>query len=249
MAVQHLRPRIPNQVDTGIPVNTPAKLSTLTGWWAADFQQSKDNLNDGDAVGTFTDYSGKGFNFTQATGANKPTYKANIQNGKGVLRFNGTNNFMQTLSVNWGTILNFFIVLIPRGTASFSRILETNRQTHYYIGYNGAGTGYQELINTTNTTVDDTGNGPLVVGSPSYLVGTYDGTTAFIYHNLVQKNTQAFTVPTTTTIVMNLGQAIGGGGLMNADICEIVILNAAPSTADRTMLDSYFNTKWGLHLK
>jgi hypothetical protein len=47
-------------------------------------------LSDGDAVGTWTDSSGNGYDATQATGSAKPTYKTNITlAGKPVVRFDG----------------------------------------------------------------------------------------------------------------------------------------------------------------
>lgn len=49
--------------------------------------------SDGDAISSYTDYSGNGNHATAATTA-RPTYKVNIVNSKPVLRFNGTANEM-----------------------------------------------------------------------------------------------------------------------------------------------------------
>jgi hypothetical protein len=51
-------------------------------------------LSDGDDVTTWSDLSGYGRHATQATAGNKPHYKTNIQNGKPVVRFDGTDDWM-----------------------------------------------------------------------------------------------------------------------------------------------------------
>lgn len=51
-------------------------------------------LNDGDAVGTWNDSSGNGYDATQATADNKPIYKTNIINGYPVVRFDGSNDVL-----------------------------------------------------------------------------------------------------------------------------------------------------------
>jgi hypothetical protein len=51
-------------------------------------------LSDGTACATNTDNSGAGHDFTQATGAKQPLYKANIANGLGMLLYDGSDDWM-----------------------------------------------------------------------------------------------------------------------------------------------------------
>ncbi|HQF43478.1 MAG TPA: Calx-beta domain-containing protein, partial [Ignavibacteriaceae bacterium] len=48
-------------------------------------------LNDGDAVTTWSDNSGNGYNLTQANAAYKPTYETGEINGKPIIRFNSSS--------------------------------------------------------------------------------------------------------------------------------------------------------------
>ena len=48
-------------------------------------------LNDGDAVTTWSDNSGNGYNLTQSTAAYKPTYETGEINGKPIIRFNSSS--------------------------------------------------------------------------------------------------------------------------------------------------------------
>jgi hypothetical protein len=61
----------------------------LKVWLKAD---AITGLHDGDAVGTWSDQSGNGFDATQATAGNKPTYKTSILAGKPVVRFDGVGD-------------------------------------------------------------------------------------------------------------------------------------------------------------
>ena len=55
-------------------------------------------LNDGDAVSTWADVSGNGWNAT-GTSTARPLYKTAIQGGQPVLRFDGSNDYMSISSV------------------------------------------------------------------------------------------------------------------------------------------------------
>lgn len=73
---------------------TPPPWDPLDGsiggliFWGASRKMT--GLSDGDAISSWTDFSGLGNHAVQATGANQPIYKTNIINGHPVLRFDGT---------------------------------------------------------------------------------------------------------------------------------------------------------------
>ena len=76
---------------------SPTDISGLQLWLKADSL----SLNDNDAVGSWTDSSGNGNTANQGTAANKPTFKSSIINGKPVVRFDGTSDFL-TVTRNAG---------------------------------------------------------------------------------------------------------------------------------------------------
>ena len=70
----------------------PDTVSGLKAWFAAD---QITGLNDNDPVGTWSDLSGNGHNVSN-TGDARPTYKTGIQNGLPVVRFDGTDDLLNT---------------------------------------------------------------------------------------------------------------------------------------------------------
>lgn len=85
----------------------PAKLGGIELWFDA---RDIAGLSDGDGVATWPDKSGNGRDATQATASLRPTYKTGIQNGQPIVRGDGTDDVLETASINisWGTIFAVF---------------------------------------------------------------------------------------------------------------------------------------------
>lgn len=73
-----------------------------------DAAQDAVNFNDGDAVGTATNW-GTGGNFSQATAGKKPTFKTNILNGLPVYRFDGGDCLVSNAPIGLSTF-DVFVV-------------------------------------------------------------------------------------------------------------------------------------------
>src|SRR4051812_10751339 len=71
-------------IDPAPPVS-PTDIPGLVGWWRA----SSLALASGDPVASWTDESGNGFHWLQATPEAQPTYIANVINGQPAVRFAG----------------------------------------------------------------------------------------------------------------------------------------------------------------
>ena len=74
---------------------TPASLPGLVFWLDA----KAIGQSDGSAVSAWNDLSGNGYNFTQATAANQPTYNATGLNGNPTVTFNGITNYLSLASL------------------------------------------------------------------------------------------------------------------------------------------------------
>lgn len=74
---------------------SPKHVFGLSLWLAAD---KITGVADGAAVATWADASGLGRDMTQGTGANQPTFHTGVQNGKPVVRFNGTSHRLENAS-------------------------------------------------------------------------------------------------------------------------------------------------------
>lgn len=74
---------------------------SLAAWYRADISylwqdaaRTTPVAADGDPIGCWDDASGNGFHLKQSSDALRPTYKANIQSNKPVVRFNGTSQYL-----------------------------------------------------------------------------------------------------------------------------------------------------------
>ncbi|MCB0355846.1 MAG: hypothetical protein KDD40_02505 [Bdellovibrionales bacterium] len=81
-----------NFKDFNYEVIDPKANSNLGLWLKA----SEMGLSDGDPVTSWADLTSYGHNFSQGTSSNKPQYLANILNSKPVVRFDGTDDFLDS---------------------------------------------------------------------------------------------------------------------------------------------------------
>lgn len=100
------------------PPLSPATYPGLLVWLNATAL----NLNDGDAISSFTDQSGHGNHFVQATPAERPIFKVNIVGGEPVARFDGVDDFLQ--STNPLSLSTFSIFIVFYSSSAGSMIYE-----------------------------------------------------------------------------------------------------------------------------
>ena len=107
----------------------PQTIGGLSLWLKAD---AIAGLNDGDPVDTWSDSSGNGNHATQG-GANRPTYKTSVVNGEPVVRFDGTNNYLDIPSMSLQPATVFVVVKydLPAVNAPFLG----NDANSAYFGY------------------------------------------------------------------------------------------------------------------
>lgn len=92
----------------GLIPPTPLQIfgSALKGWYAAwdpttlftDTARTTPVSADGNAVAGWADKSGNGNHLQQATAGSRPLYKTAVKNGRSVLRFDGTDDFINGVS-------------------------------------------------------------------------------------------------------------------------------------------------------
>jgi hypothetical protein len=130
---------------------TPASLTGLQLWLdAADSAtllegvSPDDTAEDGDTIRQWSDKSGNARHAVQSTAGSRPTYAATGQNGKGVLNFDGSADFMTCGSLGNFNFLHdgtdsILIVVAKVGTASnpnaYYPIIDTRSGTSTKIGY------------------------------------------------------------------------------------------------------------------
>jgi len=244
-----ISPTIPMGV--AVPAFTPASISGLQLWLdASDSSTLYQNSNgttaataDGDPVGYWADKSGNGRHATQSDGTKRPTLKLNIQNGKPVIRYDGTNDFSQlasTLASNTNHTI-FFVYKCPNPpmlgltNLNFLAPYSTGPYANLFYINNGAGYfEYSDIVNGSQANVRIQS----LVWSSSMPVLYFNGIQIAQNRNGTQSGTTFY-----DAIEGNYTRPRYGG----ADILEIVFYSSDFSDANRILVQNYLNTKWSVY--
>lgn len=118
------------------PPDVPKSISGLTLWFAAD---KLTGFNDGDAVTTWPDLSGNGYDVTQGTAGSRPLYKTNIFKGLPALLFDGSNDYLEnTASDPFTAGAARTIIIFLKATANTNWSGIQFRRSTLYWGYTSA---------------------------------------------------------------------------------------------------------------
>jgi len=123
---------------------TPAAISTNLWLDASDASTFYDATTDGnlvaaeDTVARWQDKSGNSRHFIQGDASLRPTFKASVQNGKSVLRFDGSDWMEGPGFASWANQALFFISCkTTTSDTLFSLFGNTSRTSFYYLAQSG----------------------------------------------------------------------------------------------------------------
>jgi hypothetical protein len=240
-------------------------VSGNTLWLKADDL----SLANAAAVSSWTDASATGNNAVQATATNQPTFRTNVINGKPVVRFDGSNDFL-TLNTNPSP---------PASHTIFAVISTSNYAAGdvFFGAYSGALTSSWAALwtfSSTNPTCTGGlqfgfGNGTdsrygscsgesqlLFPGNDIPIVLTYrynsGSSSPEIYSNGYRiKNPGSTTGTATSVLTSAIPFSIGRRGnednyYADQDIAEFLIFDSALSDTNRERIEGYLMTKYGL---
>ena len=228
------------------PANT---FPTLSGTLLARWKANSEAYADTDAVTTFTDQSGNGRNLTP-TALTEPEFKVNILNGKSVYRFHANLDSAKSASdwIDDTMATSFYAVVkldaVPAGTTA---IISSPNNLHWYGWLNS--TTYRTWTNGSGNFEDNAGTNPttafaLLVWIQNGITGTAG--TLLIYRN----NTLEVTTASRTRGAFDgfwLGctpnSTVQG---VDGDIAEAGVMEGAFSSTDRSNLQTYVNTEYGI---
>jgi hypothetical protein len=222
----------------------------------------------GTKVTQWNDKSGNGYNFTQATSGNQPTYSVASQNTQNAITFTAANStyLVGTASTNFiGTnSLSMYGVFKTNnstsGSSVFAKSIYGGGSGRILYGYRDPGTpGMIDFANSGGITHDVpdtyTPGAWRVVG----FVSNRSGWTNITYQNGVVTATKTITADTTTNLTnafpMLVGaynNSSGGANPPQADryldgaVGELLIFNTALTTSQRQQIEGYLAHKWGL---
>lgn len=199
------------------------------------------------AIARWEDKSTSAKHFKQSTSNNRPKLFTSSQNGKNVIRFDGTNDSMSFDSSFFGlTEVTYFIaikrVLDPPTTASKTghplEFLWAGNTQHHYPWTDGI-IYDATLTNSRKTTVNPTTS---LANFHLYNVESKSSS----WTSRLNKN-QIFTTSSNTIAIT--GTTIGGGSggyWFDGDIGEFVAYSSILSATDRGKVEDYLYAKWGI---
>ena len=219
----------------------------------------------GSAIASWKDKSSNGFT---GTALNSPTYQANVQNNLPVIRFNGTNQY-----INFGNVLNLgtnplaiFVITkfdTTNETGIIGKTAYTGADMRWALWYGKAAVGssttgvqniYQDNAQSGSSLVS---TNPATIGSQYNLYSYFTNRTNFSL-NLNGSLAQSATVTGTPTIFSTsynllVAAYADSGGVnprstmyLNGDIAELLIYFTNQTTAQQQQVEGYLAWKWGL---
>lgn len=233
------------------PLNSfsPSSLSNLTFWLDA---ATITGVTNNSPITTWVDKSSNAFS---GTAVNGPTFITNAINGNSIVRFNGSNQY-----VNYGNVLNL-------GTTGLSMFTVAK----YRTSSNGGLAGKSASIGTNGrySIVRDTGNmtGILMVNNNASLVYPDSSTSIQMVELFWDRNSNTFyqngtfragqslinSTNITTTHLFYVGAYQDSSGLaplsgyyFDGDMAEIIMYNSNLNIYPRQQVEGYLAWKWGL---
>jgi hypothetical protein len=220
---------------------SPSEVSNMKLW--LDAADSSTITHSSNAVSQWSDKSGNNKHATQSTADNKPTLTSSVLNGKSVISFDGSNDYLTASALNISQPYSIFVVAKTTGGSGRDYIFDgvTNDSHRSMVALNKSGTvQIQASIGVWSNSNISTPAGYFTFSS------IYNGTNGLVGIN-------GTTVSSFNTGSRNLsnGLRIGAnwtanGDFLGGDIAELLIVDAALNTSDRQSIEGYLAHKWGL---
>lgn len=233
---------------------SPLQIPGLKLWLQADSALWQDSTRtirataDGDPVGSWDDLSGNANHATQATGTLRPTLKLNIQNGKPVIRFDGTDDILDgsanTLLTTAATIFVTGKQNNPTGGYGMPIRIKSSSQEVIMTWINdlaGFPANSVGLARRTQTQY----YGPTIGTSFHVLAANYtfaSNNWSLYYDGVLQTLTDNGVAGGATN-----ANAIGSeaAGFLTGDLSEILLYDSVLNATERESVEAYLRSRWG----
>jgi hypothetical protein len=212
----------------------PSSIAGLQLWLKADAL----GLADGTAVSSWTDSSGNSRHAAQATSANQPLLKTGILNSKPIVRFDGSNDFLQTAAFSVAQPLTVFSVAKTTSTATtyifFDSAASSPRATLAVEPASSA------EMNSGSSLLD----GSLVVNTFQVWSAVFNGATSNIRLNGATGTSGNAGANGLNGVT--IGARYAGDFVFPGDIAEVLVYNSALSATDRSSVETYLSRKYAI---
>lgn len=227
----------------------PFPYGNLAVWYRADSVSGVD----GDPVATWPDRSGNGRDASQVNTGNRPVLKTSIVNGQPVVRFDGTNDYLDLPSfISSFTAAEIFIVIKPDTyppSAFTSGIWNFGPNSTPASHYSWTTGGIYESFGTA-TRQDEIAPGMSLAAWRVYNVTTSSTGWAARLDGTILRSLGSNTVawPTTARIggVLQTDTTSNSYIWFDGDIAEVILFNTSLNGSDRSTVQSYLCTRYGL---
>lgn len=206
-------------------------------------------LTDGQAVSSWPDSSGNGFNATQGSGSYQPIYKTNIKNGMPIVRFDGADDYLGVVNGAISDITSECTIFAVTATS-----VRTNF-TFVAIPDDGANRLGTHTPWTDGTLYWDYGN----LSAGGRCSGAWGGTNGVFYQWTYLTGGSNMKVKKNKTELLNLGSSssfnasgktlqIGGGSgvFVQGDIAELIFYKRRLTIDEIASVENYLSTKYNI---
>ena len=246
---------------------SPMDISGLGLWLKADEGTYQDDgmgtpaTADDDVVGGWEDQSGNGFDVTQAVAANKPLLKTGILNGKPVLRFDKTNDYLSRAAVlgesdTQGTL--FFVAGTDDADQQMVLCISDDASNSRRILFGKAAIDDRMELFQRAADVGEQIDGSTAVNDGVHRIFTFksSGTVYTFYLNgtaeeinvVAGANNGDWIGDCSSLDVTAVGAWVYSGvvSYWEDDIAEIIYYDTALSDAEREKVENYLGAKYGI---
>ncbi len=236
---------------TEILPEEPNTLPDLIGWWKADAIGGAD----GDTISSWVDSSGTTAPLVQGTSSRRPTLQTIEINGLPVVRFDGSNDFMEV------TAAGFYTAAQSRSAVTMLVVAKrSSAKTQYFLA------GHRSDKNTDvlrfGLNADDSANVRTETTVTNFTLDS--APSAFSYYTVEMEEAGAVKVWQNGALVFDgaadsgfdladlgsfsIGQEWDGGSasdFLNGDVAEVIFYGAKLSESDRLGVWEYIADKYG----
>ncbi len=240
---------------------SPSEISGIQALFDAN-DLTKVTKDGSDLVSQWASVVGTGNSFEQATAANKPTWIANQINGKAVLRFDGSDDFLSAVDTGYAPITvgnprSFFAVFKHSGFAAeeYHRLVKLKHDSsgRWTVIVSNA-TGQYDDVAFGGSPAAQIRSGSLSLGTSAFhtLLLTRDtGSESIDRYALYIDGVLISSVVASSNIGADDGVSIisssGGTEQFKGDMAELGWVDGAISAGDRAKLFAYWTTRYGIY--
>ncbi len=244
------------------PLSPPVQLPTAGLTLLLDAGNATYGASNGGEVTEWRDASGGNRNAVTVSGRG-PTLVTNALGGDPVLRFDGSNDYLDLPAAfaDFTGGMTLFVVARPTSVQAGSKLLLLGNgagQANVALGRDGGGAGLQYF--TTNASGSfgwfGTGNALTTNEAALYTVLQPGGAAGATVQAKVSKNGtevgsgSVYVPPVVTRSANYIGRSYwSGDGYFGGDLAEIILYNRALSAVERAQVHDYLAQKYGLTIQ